>query len=202
MPPLRRAAAFHSTACAAPGRGAYTAGLPGANYPDPMADDWDVSDEEMDSWLEEWAAVDRAADEYLAERVAGIREPLADDDARWVVALAETISPSAEPEEHKVEAVSALMALQHADWLGLVLGAIRRGPGAVLDAGSVQTDIDGLEEIDGEIEDPEGQLAVLETALIHLKPLWQDLGVLDQDDRLTVRGIWGLPKALHHTWCS
>lgn len=79
------------------------------------------------------------------------------------------------------------MALQHADWLGIVVGAVRRGPGSFLDAASVQADIDGLEEIDGEIEDPEGHLAVLDMALIHLGPLWQDLGVVDEDHRFACR---------------
>lgn len=153
------------------------------NYPDPVADDWEISDDEMDSWLEEWAAVDQAADDYLAERVAGVREDLANGDARWVAALVETISPSAEPGEDEIEAVSAVMALQHADWLGIVLGAVRRGAGSVLDAAVVQADIDGLEEIEGEIEDPEGHLAVFDIALIHLGPLWQDLGVVDEDHR-------------------
>lgn len=37
-------------------------------------------------------------------------------------------------------------------------------------------------------------------ALIHLDSLWQDLGVLDAEGRLTARGVWGLPKALHRTW--
>jgi len=165
-----------------------------------VADDWEISDDEMDSWLEEWAAVDQAADDYLAERVAGVREDLADDDARWVAALAETISPSAEPGEDEIEAVSAVMALQHADWLGIVLGAVRRGAGSVLDAAAVQADIDGLEDIEGEIDDPEGHLAVLEMAVTHLGPLWQDLGVVDEDHRFTARGVWGLPKALHRTW--
>ena len=173
---------------------------PARIYPGPVADDWDISDSEMDSWLEQWAAVDRAADDYLAERVVGVREVLSDDDARWIASLAETISPSAEPDESEVEAVSAVMALQHADWLGLVLGAVRRGPGAVLEADAVQADIDGLEEIDGEIEDPDGHLAVLDMALIHLSPLWQDLGVLDEDGQLTERGVWGMPRALHRTW--
>jgi hypothetical protein len=92
------------------------------------------------------------------------------------------------------------MALQHADWLGIVLGAVRRGAGSVLDAAVVQPDIDGLEEIEGEIEDPEGHLAVLDMALTYLGPLWQGLGVVDEDHRFTARGIWGLPKALHRTW--
>ena len=165
-----------------------------------MSDEWDVSDAELDSLLDEWEAVDRAAAEYLAERVSGLRDHLADDDAGWVGRLAETISPSEEPEEHEIETVSAVMALQHADWLGLALGVVRRGPGAVLDPGRVQADIDRLDDVNGEIEDREGHLAVLEMALLHLTPLWQNLGVLDEHERLTERGVWGLPKALHRTW--
>jgi hypothetical protein len=165
-----------------------------------MSDEWDVSDAELDSLLDEWEAVDRAAAEYLAERVSGLRDRLADDDAGWVGRLVETISPSEEPEEHEIAAVSAVMALQHADWLGLALGVVRRGPGAVLDPGRVQADIDRLDDVDGEIEDREGHLAVLEMALLHLTPLWQNLGVLDEHERLTERGVWGLPKALHRTW--
>lgn len=165
-----------------------------------MSDEWDTSDAELDSLLDEWEAIDRGAAEYLAERVSGLRDRLADDDAGWVARLAETISPSEGPEEHEIEAVSAVMALQHADWLGLALGVVRRGPGAVLDPERVQADIDRLDDVDGEIEDREGHLAVLEMALLHLTPLWQELGVLDEYERLTERGVWGLPKALHRTW--
>ena len=41
---------------------------------------------------------------------------------------------------------------------------------------------------------------MLETALIHLTPQWQSLGVLDEDERLTEQGVWGLPRALHRIW--
>ena len=73
-------------------------------------------------------------------------------------------------------------------------------PGGVLDAKLVQADIGGLDDVEGEIEDREGHLAVLELALLHLTPLWQGLGVLDQAGRFTERGVWGLPKALHRIW--
>jgi len=165
-----------------------------------MPDKWEVSDAEIDSWLEEWEAVDHAAAEYLAERIPGVRDVLADDEGSWVDALAETISPSEEPREDEIEAVSAVMALQHADWLGLTLGVVRRGPGSILDPELVQADVERLDGVEGEIEDLEGHLAVLEMALLHLNPLWQDLGVLDEDLQLTERGVWGLPKALHRTW--
>ena len=165
-----------------------------------MPDEWDITDDEMDSWAEEWEAVDRAAAGYLAERIPSLRDDLTDDDAAWLDAVAETISPSEVPREDEIESVSAVMALQHADWLGLALGVVRRGAGNALDPELVQADIEHLEEVDGEIEDPEGHLAVLDMALLHLVPRWQALGVLDENQRITERGAWGLPRALHRTW--
>jgi hypothetical protein len=180
-----------------------------AIYPDSMPDEWDISEDEIDSWLEQWEAVDRAAAEYLAERIPGVLDDLSDDEARWLDALAETISPVEEPQEHEIESVSAVMALQHADWLGLALGVVHRG--SALDPELVQADIERLDDVEGEIEagmgasrglivDPEGHLAVLSMAFLYLTPLWQRLGVLDEHQRLTERGVWGLPKALHRTW--
>ncbi len=129
-----------------------------------MPNEWGVTDDEFDTWIEEWEAVDRAAAEYLAERIPGVRDAVTDEDARWLDALADTISPDDAPGEDEIESVSAVM------------------------------------EVDGEIEDPAGHLAVLETALLHMAPQWEDLGVLDEDERLTERGTWGLPRALLRTW--
>lgn len=58
-----------------------------------MPDEWDITDDEIDSWFEESEAVNRAAAEYLADRVPGVQDVLTADDARWVDALAETIRP-------------------------------------------------------------------------------------------------------------
>ena len=171
-----------------------------AIYAGLMHGEWHITDDEIDSWVKEWEVVDRAAAEYLAERIPGVRDALTDDEARWLDALADTISQAQEPGEDEIESVSAVMALQHADWLGLALGVLYRGAGSDLDPELVQADIERLEEVDGEIEDPEGHLAVLDMALLHLTPRWQDLGVLDQDQRVTERGAWGLPRALHRTW--
>lgn len=165
-----------------------------------MPDEWELSDDEIDSWLEEWEAVDRAAAAYLAQQIPGVLDVGTEDRGRWVDQLAETISLSVDPGEHEVESFSAVMALQHADWLGLALGVVRRGPGGILDPELVQADIEGLEDVEGAIEDREGHLAVLELALLHLTPLWQGLGVLDEAGRFTERGVWGLPKALYLIW--
>lgn len=165
-----------------------------------MSDDWEVSDEEIDAWVEEWEAVDRAAAEYLAERIPDVVDVRGVGRGDWLDELAETISPSEPPTEDEVEVVSAVMALQHADWLGLAMGVVRRGPGGVLDAELVQADIDALEDVEGEIEDRDGHLAVLQVALLHLTPLWRDLGVLDEAAQFTDRGVWGLPRALYQLW--
>lgn len=156
----------------------------------------------MDAWLEEWQAVDRAAADYLAERIPEVQDIGADGRGDWLDEIAETISASEAPDDDEVEVVSAVMALQHADWLGLAMGVVRRGPGGVLDAEVVQADIDALEDVEGEIEDRDGHLAVLQLALLHLTPLWQDLGVLDGNGQFTERGVWGLPRALYRVWSA
>lgn len=166
-----------------------------------MSEDWDVSEEEMDAWLEDYEAADREAADYLAERIPGLREPLAETDARRIDRLADTIAPDAEPDtETDLEPLSAVIALQHADWLGMALGAARRGAGSVLDAEIVLEDIDALDEIEGDVEDREGTLSVLSMAILHLAPQWEELGVLDGEGRFTAIGVEDLPRALYRIW--
>ncbi|WP_374457315.1 hypothetical protein [Nocardioides sp.] len=164
-----------------------------------MDDDWVFSDEEDEALLAEWRAVDRAAADYLEERVPGLTDPIGDDESRWLDALVETFDPADEPDIDP-ELFSSVMALQHADWLGLALGTLARGPGSTLDASRVLDDIDGLDDVEGEIEDREGTRQVLSTAFLVLTPAWQDLGVLDDVACFTDRGVWGLPRALHRSW--
>jgi len=167
-----------------------------------MSEDWDISEEEMDAWLEDYEAVDREAAEYLAERIPALREPLDENASRRIARLADTIAPEDEPDPDDVEPLSAVMALQHADWLGMALGAVRRGPGSELDAELVLADIDALDEIEGDIEDREGTLSVLSMAILHLTPQWQELGILDDQDRFTASGVRDLPRALHRIWTT
>lgn len=164
-----------------------------------MDEDWGFSDEDDEAFLEEWRAVDRAAADYLQERVPGLTDPVSDDESRWLDALVETFDPTDEPDIDP-ELFSSVMALQHADWLGLALGTLARGAGSAFEASRVMDDIDGLDDVDGEIEDPEGTRQVLSTAFLVLTPAWQDLGVLDEDECFTERGVWGLPRALHRSW--
>jgi hypothetical protein len=76
-----------------------------------------------------------------------------------------------------------------------------RSAAAVLrDASRVIDDINSLDDVEGEIEDPEGTRQVLSMAFVVLTPGWHDIGVLDEDERFTERGVWGLPRALHRSW--
>lgn len=164
-----------------------------------MSDDLELDDAEMDALLAEWDELDQLGADYLAERVpdVGAEQPL--EDERWLARLAESMFPTEEPDDADIEGVSALMALEHVDWLGLALGAWRRGGGVALEAQQVQDDVVALEDVDGDLEDPAGHLDVVEAALRHVAPRWQELGVLD-DDRVTERGAWGLPRALFRAW--
>lgn len=152
-------------------------------------EDWEVSEEDEEKWRE----VDRQAASYLEERIPGLTDPASDDDARWLDEMVETFDPAGESDVVDPELFSSVMALQHADWLGLVLGVVRRGAGSALDA-------DALEDLDGEIEDREGARQVLSLALLVLTPPWQDLRILDQDELITERGVWALPRAVHRSW--
>ena len=47
---------------------------------------------------------------------------------------------------------------------------------------------------------PEGTRQVLSQALLVLTPSWQDLRILDEDELITERGVWALPRAEHRSW--
>lgn len=161
--------------------------------------DWIFSDEEDAALFEELRAVDRAAADYLAARIPGLTDTVGDDDAEWLDALVETFSPTDEPDIDP-ELFSSVIALEHADWLGLAIGTATRGAGSALDAATVLDDVAALDDIDGEIEDLEGTRQVISMAFVTLTPAWRDLGVLDEDGCFTARGVWGLPRALHRNW--
>lgn len=117
----------------------------------------------------------------------------------WLEAAAATVSPPNDPGTD-AEEQAAVFALDHADWVGLVTGLVRRGPGASFDAETAEHDIETCPEIEGEVDDPEGELRALGFAVTVLTPLWQALGILDEDGRLTGLGQWGLPRAVLAAW--
>lgn len=130
----------------------------------------------------------------------GWAKGLPDDDAvLWRQAAAATISSPEDPGT-PAEEQAAVDTLMHADWFGMVVGLVRRGVGAPFDGPAAVRDIDECPEIEDDSEDPEGDAQAVDFAVNVLTPLWEVLGILDERDRLTPLGAWGLPNALHAVW--
>jgi hypothetical protein len=105
-----------------------------------------------------------------------------------------THGPAIDPEE-----LSLASVLDHATWLSLVVSAVRLGPGADLSPPALQSYLGDIHDEDGAEADHDdielGQAAPQVNA-----PLWQAVGVTDEDDRLTELGLWLLPRALARAW--
>ncbi|CAN5384029.1 hypothetical protein BH20ACT5_BH20ACT5_12560 [soil metagenome] len=119
------------------------------------------------------------------------------DEESWIEAAASVVSPFGDP-GWPAEDQAVLDALSHADWLGAVVGAVRRGAGADMAAASLVRYADELPEIEGEHEADSREF--VEHAWEIATPLWQALGAIDEDRRLTRLGWWGLPQALLESW--
>ena len=96
------------------------------------------------------------------------------------------------------EAEASIMALEHADWLGAILGLVRAGVGASAEPEALVEYIDECPEVEGEV-DPDEALLV-EGAFELVVPAWEAAGAIDSDRRLTALGRWGLPRALAWAW--
>ncbi len=93
------------------------------------------------------------------------------------------------------ESMVALCALDHNDWLAAVLALARGGPGTPADA-------DALAGYVGEFDpdDVDDQADAAAGMFQHAVGLWQVIGAVDDDDRLTRLGWWGLPEAVQRAW--
>ena len=148
--------------------------------------------------LREGIAEGRQQHRYFVAACGWEAQTPEDDTEMWLGALAATLAPPNDPGT-SAEEQSAVAALQHADLLGMVVGLVRRGVGAVFSSEAVEHDIETMPEIEDESEDSD-DFDAFRMPVVVLAPLWQALGVLDDDDRLTELGRWGLPRALLSTW--
>jgi hypothetical protein len=137
-------------------------------------------------------------------RAAGLdREPLPDDGTELLLrCTAATISPREEtgldPEEEAM-----LSSIEHADWLGAIVSAVRTGPGTDASPRSLVAGIATCPEVEpgpgGYLDD---DVAFLEAAFSILAVPWCALGMLDREERLTTLGAWTLPRSLARAWGS
>jgi hypothetical protein len=93
------------------------------------------------------------------------------------------------------EALVALCALDHNDWMAAMTALARGGPGAP----ASEDDLGRyLSEYDPDDFDDQADAAA--GMFLHAVALWRVLGAVDDDDRLTPLGWWGLPEALQRAW--
>lgn len=127
------------------------------------------------------------------------KEPPADDRDLWLQAAGALIAMNGESglDSHKE---SALMALQHADWAGAVIGLCRGGVGSRAWPEDLFRYADELPEIEGSY-DPDDREPI-EFGFELIVPVWEAAGALDEHRRLTTLGHWGLPRALAWAWAG
>jgi hypothetical protein len=137
-------------------------------------------------------------------RAAGFgREAPPDDGTELLLrCVAATISPLEEtgldPEEEAM-----LISIEHADWIGAIVSAVRAGPGADASSRSLVAGIAACPEVEpGPGADLDDESRLLEAAFSILAVPWQALGLVDCEERLTALGAWTLPRSLARTWSS
>jgi hypothetical protein len=125
--------------------------------------------------------------------------PPHDDLQCFLDAVMSTMLPEEDPdEEWSEDELAAVAALEHADWVGSVVGLVRAGPGASATPEALLRYIDECPELEGD-RNPDDDI-VIEHAFEVLLPLWQAIGVVDDNRRVTRLGAWALPQMLLLGW--
>ena len=152
----------------------------------------------------------------------------ADDAELWLRLAAGVASPegldewATGPDEGDGElsetdsAVAAICAIDHFDWLAVITALAVGGPGTSASAADLAgyvrdydpddaegaADDDDADEYDLEDLDDDGEFDELgmEGLFLPVTSLWQVLGAIDDEDRLTPLGWWGLPEAMRRVW--
>jgi hypothetical protein len=122
--------------------------------------------------------------------------------------------------------LAAISAIDHFDWLAVITALAEGGPGTAASAADLAAYVRDYEPEDP--EDPDGDLLgeagedgeddedgfgedflsdddefdelTMEGLFLPVTSLWQVLGAIDDDERLTPLGWWGLPEAMLRVW--
>ena len=118
-----------------------------------------------------------------------------------------------EPDEMSA-AMAAVCALDHDDWLAVMTALVTGGPGTPASAADLARYVRDFEPgagdsladdaVSGDEDDDFDDFDELsiEGLFLHVTALWSVLGAIDDDDRLTPLGWWGLPEAMQRAWTS
>jgi hypothetical protein len=115
-----------------------------------------------------------------------------DDERLWLQLAGGVVSPVDEPpEDIPVDLLSAT-ALDHEEWLEAVAALVRGGPGTPASAEDLARFVAGADDDD--------DIDVLAGWFSSVVEQWQLLGAVDDRERLTPLGWWGIPEALLQVW--
>jgi len=155
--------------------------------------------------------------ELWLQLAAGVASPEGSDD--WG-------APGEGPHETD-SAIAAICSIDHFDWLAVITALAAGGPGTAAaatdlaayvrdydpddgerdddedgdeDEDEVPDDADlGLDDLDDDEDDEFDELG-MEDLFRPVTALWQVLGAIDDHERLTPLGWWGLPEAMRIVW--
>ena len=114
--------------------------------------------------------------------------------------------------------LTAICAIDHFDWLAAITALAEGGPGTAASAADLAGYVRDYDP--GDLEDPDGggpgeadepddfylsedeefDDLTMEGLFLPVTSLWQLLGAIDDDERLTALGWWGLPEAMLRVW--
>jgi hypothetical protein len=155
----------------------------------------------------------------LAASVASPQgDPLSAEDQQFARAMEwasgddsgdDDFGPDDQPDELS-SAMAAVCALDHFDWLAVMSALVAGGPGTPASAADLARYVREYDpasaEADGDLADDDfltgddyDDLSI-EGLFLHVTALWSVLGAIDEDDRLTALGWWGLPEAMRRAW--
>lgn len=123
--------------------------------------------------------------------------PPVDDVELWLSAAGAFVAMRDES-GMDVDGDSLLVSMEHADWLGAVIGLVRDGVGGRAEPTDLVAHIGATPEVDGTVDPEDAPLT--EGGFELVLPAWGAVGALDDSRRLTPLGWWGLPRALVWTW--
>jgi hypothetical protein len=119
-----------------------------------------------------------------------------DDATLWLQVAAGVVNPVDEPPEGAMQDEFSLsaIALDHEEWLEAVAALARGGPGTSACAEDLARFVAGADDGD--------DLDVLAGWFTTVVEQWRMLGAVDDRERLTPLGWWGIPEALLQAWSS
>lgn len=139
--------------------------------------------------------------QHLLWSMAVVTPTTAPDDAVacWLTLAGAMLEPAELDEPGDADEAAALAALEPADWAGAIIELVRAGVGASAAPRTLRDRVLACPEIEGD-EPSQEDVEVVERGLAVAVPLWQALGAVDEGQRLTRLGTWGLPEALRLVW--